>query len=298
MTIRRAKNVRKWIVNLSAQPLFDLFRGITRKPFTTAGYMFSAFSVMYTLCEGANHFVPGIIIEGKVALAIIIAISICFSLKKVWKPSKAEIKVANCNTIIELVFGDIFDKDGIRAIAVNEYFDSRIGNPVSEKSLHGIFIKKCFGGYPDSFDKQIDNELKSIQGEITQKTDGKAKKFPIGTTALILVNQDKYIVFALCETDPQTCKASSDVTKMWDSLNELWKRARVESGGHDLNLPLVGSGLSGLGLPTRDLLNLIILSAITETKNKEITQRIRVVLHRSKFDDIDLRDIKQYWERT
>jgi hypothetical protein len=82
---------------------------------------------------------------------------------------------------------------------------------------------------------------------------------------------------------------------MWNALNDLWKRVRIESGGHPVNLPLVGSGLSGLGLPTRDLLNLIILSAITETKAREITQRIRVVLHRSRFEDLDLRDVKQFW---
>ena len=83
---------------------------------------------------------------------------------------------------------------------------------------------------------------------------------------------------------------------MWIALHELWQRVRVESGGHAVNLPLVGSGLSGLGLPTRDLLNLIILSAITETKSKEVTQRIRIVLHRDRFDDLDLRDVKKHWK--
>ena len=71
---------------------------------------------------------------------------------------------------------------------------------------------------------------------------------------------------------------------MWVALNSLWQRVRIESGGHAVNLPLVGSGLSGLGLPTRDLLNLIILSAITETKAREVTQGIRIVLRRDRFD--------------
>jgi len=83
---------------------------------------------------------------------------------------------------------------------------------------------------------------------------------------------------------------------MWVALHQLWQRARIELGGHSLNIPLVGSGLSGLGLPTRDLLNLIILSAITETKAKQVTHRIRIVLHRDRFDDLDLRDVKQHWE--
>ncbi|MGH9680780.1 MAG: macro domain-containing protein, partial [Candidatus Acidiferrales bacterium] len=98
--------------------------------------------------------------------------------------------------------------------------------------------------------------------------------------------------------DPATCKVSTDVTMMWLALHHLWQRVRIESGGYPVNLPLVGSGLSGIGLPTRDLLNLIILSAITETKAKEVTQRIRIVLHRDQFEKLDLRDVRQYWKEV
>jgi hypothetical protein len=83
---------------------------------------------------------------------------------------------------------------------------------------------------------------------------------------------------------------------LWNSLNGMWSRARIECGGYPLNVPLLGSGLSGVGLPTLDLLNLIILSAITETKARQITDRIRIVLHRDRFKDIDLRDVKKHWE--
>lgn len=274
----------------------DLWRGICRHPFKTGGYIFTSFSVIFTLIKAITHFVPGIKIEGPIALTAVIIISACFGLRKVWKPSKIEVKIANSNTVIEVLFGDLFEQSGIRAIAVNEFFDSKIGKPVSNKSLHGMFLQKCFGGHPETFDKQVDEQLKNIQGSEIKKIEGKTKSFPIGTTALINVNQDRYLMFALAKTNPDTCKAYSNVSMMWDALHELWQRTRIESGGYDLNIPLVGSGLSGLGLPTLDLLNLIILSAITETKSKEITQRIRIVLHRDRFDDLDLRDLKKHWE--
>ncbi len=131
---------------------------------------------------------------------------------------------------------------------------------------------------------------------VVEKVDGKSKCYPIGSTALITVNQDRYMAFAFAKTEPNTCKAYSDVTLMWVALHKLWGRVRIESGGYAVNLPLVGGGLSGLGLPTRDLLNLIILSAITETKAREVTKRIRIVLHRDRFDHLDLRDVKQFWK--
>lgn len=276
--------------------LLDLGRGILRHPWKTTQYIFTCFSVLFTLVKAITFFIPSIKIAGPAPLTVAIALSLIYGLGKVWKPSKIEICVANCNSTIEVIFGDLFRQDGIRVIAVNEFFDSEIGKPVSDKSVHGIFLKQCFGGHQESFDKQVDDQLKDVEAHGVTKVAGKTKRYPIGTTALVTVNEDRYVLFAFAKTDPTTCKAYSDVTLMWVSLHKLWCRARIEAGGHPVNLPLVGSGLSGLGLPTRDLLNLIILSAITETKSKEITRRIRIVLHRDRFDNLDLRDVKRHWE--
>ena len=279
------------------QSLKDLWCGVTRNPWRTAGYIFTAFSVLFTIVKGINQFFPGVKIEGAQAFVTLILASVVFGLRKVWKPSKICFKVKNTNAVIEVLFGDLFQQDGIRAIAVSEFFDSKFGKPVSDKSIHGVFLKKCFGGHPEPFDKQVTEELQDVEYvDVADKTDGKTKSYPIGSSAIITVDQDRYLAFAFAKAEPKTCKAYSDVTMMWIALNHLWQRARSEAGGHALNLPLVGSGLSGLGLPTRDLLNLIILSAITETKARQITEKIRVVLHRDRFEDLDLRDVREHWE--
>lgn len=273
----------------------DLSRGISRHPWKTAGNIFACFSVLFTLAKATNFFIPAIKF-GPFALTVAVVVSVGFGLKKAWKPLRIEIPIANSNTIIEVIFGDLFEQDGIRAIAVSEFFDSKLGRPVSEKSVHGLFLQKCFGGHPEPFDRQIDEQLKEIEFSEVAKVEGKTKKYPIGATALITANQDRYVAFAFAKADPDTCKAYSDVATMWSALQSLWQRVRIESGGEAANLPLVGSGLSGLGLPTRDLLNLIILSAITETKSREVSKRIRIVLHRSRFDELDLRDVEQHWK--
>jgi hypothetical protein len=276
--------------------LADLYRGIVRRPVKTIQYVFTSFSVIFTLAKATTYFLPQIKFEGFFALTVALVLSAGFGIRKVWKPSQIEICVAHCNTVIEVLFGDLFTQTGIRAIAVNEFFDSKLGKPVSDRSIHGLFLQKCFGGQQESFDKQVDAQLSGIGHKEVARVEGKTKRYPIGSTALITVNQDRYIAFAFSHTDPQTCKASTDVTTMWTALHDLWQRARIESGGYAVNLPLVGSGLSGVGLPTRDLLNIIILSAITETKSKEVTQRIRILLHRDRFDDVDLRDVREHWK--
>ena len=181
---------------------------------------------------------------------------------------------------------------------MTEFFESEIGDPVSENSLHGLFLNKYFGGGIGGFDSQLNQQLKGV-GSVnvgTKKTVGKTKAYPIGTTACVTVGKDKYILFALAEADRKTCKAASDAAKMWVAMHGLWQKARIEAGGHPLNIPLIGSGLSGIGLPSRELLNLIILSAITETKVTQITRRIRIILHLDQFEEINLRDVKKYWE--
>jgi hypothetical protein len=276
--------------------IHDMQCGLRRHPWRCLTYAFAAFSVLWTLTEGITHFLPGVKIEGGYALTIIILVSIAYGLNRFWKPSKIVIKVATTNTKIEVLFGDLFAQDGLRGFGVTEFFESELGSPVSEKSLHGLFLKSFFGGGTQDFDKQLKSELKDVISEEVEKDEGKREKFPIGTTAKINVDGDKYIVFALAETDPKTCKAKSDVTKMWVAMHCLWQRARIEAGGHPLNVPLIGSGLSGIGLPSRDLLNLIVLSAITETKANRITEVIRIVLHPDRFEEIDLRDVKKHWE--
>lgn len=275
----------------------DLGRGVVRDRKKFLSVWFVSFSGLFTIASAVDFFMPSINVKAPTVLAVVSLMGLAYALRTVWKPSKVEIPIANCATCIEIAFADLFAQNGIRAIAVNEYFDSKIGKPVSPRSLHGLLITKCFGGHPQPFDDQLVPELASYQFEIeASKIEGKNLRYAIGSTAMLRANSDEYLLFALTHSDPLTCKASADVTMLWDSINALWKRARNECNGQPLNVPLVGSGPSGLGLPTRDLLNLIILSAITETKAREVTRRIRIILHRDRFDDIDLRDVKTYWK--
>ena len=225
----------------------------------------------------------------------VILLSLTWAVIRVWQPSRVEIPIKHTNTTIEVIFGDLFAQDGYRAIAVSEFFDSELGLPVAEKSLHGFFVKKCFGGHPESFDTIVAAELQSVQPQRVEKNCGKKLKYPIGTTALVPVNNDRYLCFALCETNPDTCKVHADVPTLWRALQGLWEKARVVLGGSTLVVPLVGSGTSGVGLPPRELLDLIILSAIAETKQRHITNRIRVVLTEDHFDEVDLKETKRYW---
>ena len=200
------------------------------------------------------------------------------------------------NVSIEIVFGDLFAQDGVAAIPTNEFFDSELGLPVSAKSVHGILLQRCFGGHGDAFDRQVSAKLAKVSRETIPRPRGKTAKYPIGTSALVEAAGKRYLAFAFTHTDIDTCKAHADVPQIFKALTGLWIAARAELGGDALNLPLVGSGLSGVGLPSRDLLNIIILSFVDETRRQTVVQRMRIVLMWERISEVDLREVKQYWE--
>ncbi|WP_321813189.1 MULTISPECIES: macro domain-containing protein [unclassified Paraburkholderia] len=219
----------------------DLWSGVRNHPWKLLANMFTTFSVIQTVILGVSLFVPGVTVSGWIPIVAVLVVSVGWELKKVWKPSRIDLQVANSGTTIEVVFGDLFAQHGILAIAVNDFFDSELGEPVSDKSVHGIFLKKRFGGHVGPFDKQVDAELAKVQSESAERAQWKTKRYPIGSTALLQVNQDRYIAFAFATTDPTTSKASADVTMMWTSLHDLWERVGIEAGGYSLSVGLGGA---------------------------------------------------------
>jgi hypothetical protein len=109
----------------------------------TASYVFTAFSVLFTIIRGVTHFFPGVKIEGTLPLIVVVASSTCYGLHKVWKPSNVEIKIATTNAMIEVLFGDLFAQDGIRAIAVTEFFDSKLGRSSWSARFRSSRSAKC-----------------------------------------------------------------------------------------------------------------------------------------------------------
>jgi len=269
--------------------------GIKKHPWRTVGYFFASFSVLWTLIEGLTYFLLNFDLRGAPALGIIILVGIVYTACMMNRPLEISFLINHSNTTIRIKFSDLFREEGFRVIPVNEFFDSELGLPVSEKSLHGLFITRCLGGHRETFDQIISDELSKIRSEVEGRSEGKTKKYPIGTTAVVPVNTDKYLCFALCNTDTETCKARADVPILWKALDGLYDKARVALGGDALVLPLVGSGLSGIGLPSRDLLDLIILSIITATKRQQITTRIKIILTAERFEEIDLADVRRHW---
>lgn len=275
--------------------LHAIWLGIRRRPLAFFVEIFLAYSALWTVVESSSYFFPDIKLQGLGYYLTLLAVSVLISSARAYQRRSIKFKVGHSNTTIRVYFGDLFEAGGYQAIPVNEYFDSELGQPVSPKSLHGIVINRFFGGHPASFDQLVAADLVSAPSQSVSHSGGKALRYEIGTTASIKTNSHRFLLFALCVTEHTTFKASAGLPELVRALEGLCAKARAVLGGEKLVVPLVGSGLSGIGLPSHHLLQLIILLLVNETKKNQFALEVDVVLHPSRFDEIDLCMIEEFW---
>jgi len=275
--------------------LHSVYLGITRRPLKFLSEIFLAYSALWTLIESVSYFFPDIKLQGTRYYLALVCIGVLIACIRAHQRRSISFRIGHSNTNVTVLFGDLFEREGYLAIPVNEFFDSELGLPVSPKSLHGIVINKFFGGHPASFDQLLTTDLANTPGQDIRRVGGKSRRYPIGTTASIKTNSHRFLLFALCTSDLATFKASATVPDLVRALEGLCARARVVLGGEKLIVPLVGSGLSGIGLPANQLLQLILLVLVNETKKNQFALDIEVVLHADRFDEIDLHLIENFW---
>lgn len=277
------------------QLLHSIKLGIKRRPMAFAASIFLAYSALWTVVESLSYFINDLKLQGSYYYLALIVTSVLVGLIRAYPKQQVAFKVGHSNTTIIVRFGDIFQSEGHLGIPVNEYFDSELGLPVSPKSLHGIVIERFFGGHQASFDQLVTADLQSIPSAHVSRTQGKSLRYDIGTTAKISTNSHRFLLFALCTTDLVTLKASARLPELVRALQGLCAKAKVVLGGDKLAIPLVGSGLSGIGLAPQHLLQLILLTLVDETKKSQFAFEIDVVIHPSKYDEVDLRLIQELW---
>lgn len=226
-----------------------------------------------------------------------LALSIGVGMWRAWPNKQIKLNIQNSDSTFTIKFGDIFQESGCICVNVNEFFDGIIGDHVSINSVHGQFIHNILGGQVTAFNDLVSKALVGESFEVVPRKSGNSKKYCIGTTAAIDVNGKRYLLFAHARTDINTLKAYASVPELWDSLAGLWQAIRIYSNGSVVSIPLVGSGLSGVGLPAINLIEIIIISYSYYTKKNKITGNVTLVLPVRLAEDINLLLMTDFWKK-
>ncbi len=192
---------------------------------------------------------------------------------------------------VNICFGDLFSANGLKLIPFNEYFDSIVDNIIiAENSLNGKFINSNYQNV-DELDNQINSALagKSYESNYSRHY-GKKYKYKLGTTIEV---DNNYILSAFTHFDKEN-RAYLSKGESLLCLDNLSKEINRIYAQRNVNIPLLGSGISRIGndLKPQDyleqLLNSLKLSNMDNTHNTTI----KIILHESVKEEINLFDIK------
>lgn len=253
--------------------------------------LFSAFATLLLAFVPIPSDIQGIL--GLIFLVFLVILYI-YDWSKANKLKSIEIDIEGTTVCIKA--GDIFEEDGLKAIAFNEYFDTLVDNKIiNEVSLNGIFLKEKLDIEISELDQKINNysfEDNEILEKNTNRLVGKKQKFKIGT---IFVHNN-YILTAFSKFDSSN-RANLTMPEYLGFLITFWDKVNIVYGQRSVSVPIFGSGITRIKehrrISDEDLLKIMIWTfRISEMRFKH-PAKLTIVVHPEKMDKINLLDIKE-----
>ena len=253
--------------------------------------LFSAFATLLLAFVPIPSDIQGVL--GVIFLVFLVILYI-YDWNKANKLNSIEIDIEGTTVCIKA--GDIFEEDGLKAIAFNEYFDTLVDNKIiNEVSLNGIFLKEKLDIEISELDQEINNysfENNEKKKKNTERLVGKKQKFKIGT---IFVHNN-YILTAFSKFDSSN-RANLTMPEYLGFLITFWDKVNIVYGQRSVSVPIFGSGITRIKehrrISDEDLLKIMIWTfRISEMRFKH-PAKLTIVIHPEKMDKINLLDIQE-----
>lgn len=208
--------------------------------------------------------------------------------------AKFTVRSANSFTETEIVLttGDLFSESADIVIAFSDTFDTATaGNLViNSSSLQGQLLGRLYDGNVEALDHDLDQALASMPPTTWETRDdkvlGKLRRYPIGTVAVLELSERRIFAVAVSRMG-NDLNAHSSPGFLQAGLNRLWDNVR-DSGGRPVSMPIIGSGLSRIGMSKEYLLGEIITSFRAQTQMNPVCPELRIIIHPSDLKSIDI----------
>ena len=231
-----------------------------------------------------------------IILAVILAILVIIFLI-MWymanHTNEKKLKITSTDGTIK--YGDLFEENGIKVIAFNEYFDTQVDNKIiAESSLNGVFINEYSDG-ASTIDAVIDNEMRLrkniIKDNMPRPYGGKSIKYKLGS----ICPYAEFFLLALSHFDDDN-KAYISVEDYISCLMHMWNELDAFYAGRPIVLPLLGSGITRFNnsdITPQELLKYILMTFKASKVKFNNTSSLTIVLNDKIRDDINLFDIQE-----
>lgn len=210
----------------------------------------------------------------------------------VWPKSSVSLKLSE-TVKANVFYGDIFSKNGIVVIPVNDYFDTIVDNQiVSSNTLHGSFINKVFSDDISDLNAQINSSLsdtKPLENNHDRKL-GNKLRYPLGTVASVKKDGKIYFLVAFTRFN-QNNRAEVTKAEFQQVIYSLFDYVEQYSQGFKLNVPLIGSGHSGVNIPKQKLLEFLVF-AIQLNDKLTLINGVDIIILKSLKKELNLNLLK------
>ena len=204
-----------------------------------------------------------------------------------------DIKIEGSHVTVKV--GDIFRQPGWKAIAFNEYFDTKVDNKIiSEMSINGAFIREHLGVPVLELDRHIDNysfDDGEVLGNNEGRKQGKKRQYQIGA---ICVFKD-YILTAFSKFD-ESNKAQLTMPEYLEFLINFWDRVNNVYAQRSVSTAIFGSGITRIkghkDISDEDLLKIMLWTFRISEMRFKYPAKLTIVIHKDKIDQINLLDIR------
>lgn len=267
------------------------WRGLTAA-LSVLGTVWLLTEVITRVSKDASTWLDG---HGVGYLVVAGLLSLAGFLGSIYEHREVSFRLPNTGTTLTLKFANIFDEATDWIVAVNEYFDSTLGDIVAATSLHGQVISRVYGGNEQSFRADVDNALAGYQGVREARAKGHPIRYPLGTVAIIKNGPHRIYLVALTKTDVVTHRANSTVPILWDALGEALAAVDRVGNGAPVAMPLIGNGRASLNIAPQHLLRLIALKIVDAKRTHDLPRNMTINLSDDCFEHLDIVEIKRGW---
>jgi hypothetical protein len=204
------------------------------------------------------------------------------------------------NSKTEVKFGDIFQEDGLKVIAFNEYFDTLVDEKIiASSSLNGKFIKEHVTDVDELnraicenkrlLKQPLENEMENNTG---RSGGGNTQKYKLGS----IHEYSGYLLMAFTKFDEEN-RAFLTMLDYISCLLNFWNEIDILYANRSIVIPLLGTGLTRLkGYETmseQEKLEMLLWTFKVSRLKFTPPAKITIVIHESLNDRINFYKLKR-----
>lgn len=195
--------------------------------------------------------------------------------------------------------GDLFDEGSQLVVGFTDTFDTDMTGDriISSRSVQGQLLQRVFNGDVGMLDSLLDDALKSVASERVlkkDKTQGKLRRYAIGTTATIEADGRRVYCVAYSRMGDDLV-AQSSMDDLWKSLGLLWDEVYRRGQRETVAIPIIGSELARIHCVDREsLIRTILLSFVARSREQLLCKELVVVVHPSDATKVNMLEIAAF----